>query len=612
MTMRPRLPREPDEWVSADCETVRELARAYAPTLAFSENEQFFPILAESWLSHSSYGPWPSEDATGMSHLLSDDEANRGTALVRPDADGDTLDIDRIAGAPNPAGQPLQFSTDGSDPNAIGRSDRRGAAGSDLALVFGGWKNADRTAGDESYLFGTFSEFAGAMNPTDAAEWTAPPRPTWPTMWVPQPPTPTVYAEIEWTGRFPDLDEAGDLGDFAPGANGEDNDRLDGYLQVTYHYLFPMRRPESGGPEGEGVAKSESQWQAATVVFEARRPDDGELNEEGRPKRLRFREPPVAVVLSHQLDADTKADVIAWDDDDLERFELQNPDAGTEHASTSPVIYVGEGTHTFLPNPVSGENPYTDGTGGDDAAGGGSGADDIGTDEFEDEGGVGGFFLALLVILLALLVIGGLLAGAYYLFMAAASLLAAALAVAAIVVLAVLALLTLIVGIAWLEDWFDNDGKSPHRRSSNEEATGDGSAAAPEPTETDGTPGPTGDSGGTGGAGGDGGHDDPTREGSDVDAGGYASGSGGQRGHNTASFDVRVVDRVNAHDETGFPPQPGHCERPTWWGYTGHWGVPVSVREADGWRWGPRRIDEYGRSWSYWHAVVFDQYLSRE
>ena len=614
MTMRPRLPRNPDEWVTADCAAVRELARSYAPTLAFSEDEEFFPILAESWLSHSAYGQWPTDDTNGMSHLLPTDTANRGTALVDATTEGDSLTVNRIAGAPNPAGQPLQFSTDSNDPNAIGRPDRRGAEGADLSLVFGGWADADRTAGDEAYLASTFSEFAGAMNPTDAAEWEAPARSTWPTMWVPQPPTPTVYAEIDWTGRFPDLDEAAELGDFAPGPNGQDNDRLDGYLQVTYHYLFPMRRPsKSGGPEAGGVARSESQWQAATVVFEARRPDDSQLNEEGRPEELQFREPPVAVILSHQLDAETKADVVAWDDEILERFEIENPKTGTEYASTSPVIYVGEGTHTFLPEPTSGENPYTGGTGVDDSSGnsGGSSADDIGTDDFQDEGGVGGFFLALLVILLALLLLWGLIAGAYYLFTIAAGILAA-LAVAAIVVLAVIALLVLIAGLAWLEDWFDSGGKSPHRRSSNEEATGDGSAAAPPPTETDGSRGPPSDSSDSGGAPGSGGHDDPTREGSDVDAGGYASGAGGQRGHNQASFDVRVVDRVNTHSATGFPPEPTDCERPTWWGYTGTWGAPVSVREEERWTWGPQRVDEHGRSWSYWHAVVFDQYLSRE
>lgn len=598
MTMRPRRPREENEWVRADCDAVQELAQAYAPTLAFSEEERFFPILAESWLSHSSYGQWPSDEPDGMSHLLPTDGANRGTALIETETDGDTLDVNRVAGAPNHAGRPLQLTTDTSDPHAIGRPDRRGEAGTDLSLVFGGWSEPDRTAGDEGYLASVFSEFAGAMNPTDAIEWDDPPRPTWPTMWVPQPPTPTVYAEVEWTGRFPDIDEAGDLGDFAPGADDRDNTRLDGYLQITYHYLFPMRRPgDTEAPEGEQVARSESQWQAATVVFETRRETHKELNEEGRPEGLQFREPPVAVVLSHQLDADTKAEVVGWEDDGLERFQLESADSEREYASTSPIVYVGRGTHSFFPEPVDGGNPYTDD--GDEAE---SGAEDLGTDEFEDEGGVGGFLLALLVILAALLVLAALAVAAWALLAA----LSAVLAVAAIVVLAVLAILTIIAGLAWLEDWFDNDGKEPHRRSANEEATGDGSAGAPPPTETDGSRGPSGDQRDSGG------HDDPSREGSVVDSGGYASGVGGPRGHNAASFDVRVVDRVNPHDETGFPPPPGNCERPTWWAFTGNWGAPVSVREDAGWTWGPQRVDEHGRSWSYWHAVVFDQYLSRE
>lgn len=39
------------------------------------------------------------------------------------------------------------------------------------------------------------------------------------------------------------------------------------------------------------------------------------------------------------------------------------------------------------------------------------------------------------------------------------------------------------------------------------------------------------------------------------DAGVYASSSGAPRGHNAAGFDVRVIDHVNVHGHSGFPPR---------------------------------------------------------
>lgn len=607
MTMRPRLPRGEGEWVGADCDALQELAQAYAPTLAFASGERFYPVLAEAYLAHTSYGPWPAdsdpEADTGMHHLLPVDEAQRGTALVHADRSATGLGVTKVGGAPNARGRPLQLSTDATDPDAIGRGDFQGSSGSDLHLVFGGWADLERTHGDEAYVASVFSEFGDAMNPTEAVTWQDPARANLATPWIPQPVTPTTYAEVVWSGQFPDLDAAAALGDFAGAPDDGDNRRLDEVLQVTYHYLFPVRRPARDDvPPGERITSFEGQWQAVTVVFAARSSGKLAEGESGPPAGLQFREPPLAAVLSNQMDADTRCETFGWDS--LDKFPLTLTGTTRGLASTSAVVYVGQGTHTFLPRPASGEDPYGRPDGSSDA-------DDLGTGDFEDEGGVGGFFWALLdiLIIIVLLALGvAVLAGIAALIalaLAAAAVVFVAIGIVALVVFAILAILAIIVGIAWLEDWFDDDGKEPHRRKSNEEATGDGTAAEPPPTETDGNPGPP-----AAGTPPSGGHDDPSRTGSDVEAGAYASGVGAPRGHNHASFDVRVIDQVNEHALTPFPPPAARCERPVWWDYRGAWGVPVHVRESSGWANGRPRVDEHGRSWAYWHAVRLDEYLS--
>lgn len=596
--MRPRLPRAEDTWTPADCESVRELARAYAPSLVFAENEQFFPVLAESWLSHTSYGPWPSSLPSGIDNFLVNDERQRGTALVRSERDGDDLDIDRLAGAPNPNGRPLQFGTDQNDLYAIGRPSYRGPSGTALDLVFGGWTDDERTTGDREYIYSQFSEFADAMNPTKAATWRTEPRQNWATKWVPQPPTPTVYAEVDWTGRFPAIDEANNLGDFAPAPDDHKNRRLDSYLQISYYYFFPMREPaDSDADPGATLARCEGQWQAATVIFETNREYYKEYNDEDRPEGLSFREEPVALVLSHQQDGTPKARTIDWDD--VERFPLEHTDKNETLPSTSPIIYVGKGTHTFLHEPVNGGNPYTE---SGDGGGSGTSADDLGTEEFTEGSVVGLLIWMFLAIVLAVLASMGL----YWALTSIGSLLLAIGAAVVLIAILVILLVIFIVALLSLIGQASSSGDEPHQRSENEEATGDGAAATPPASETDGDPGPVDDPDPSGG------HDDPTRTGSDIEAGGYPSGVGDHSGSNAASFDVRVVDRLNEHDMTDFPPEPGRCERPTWWQFSGRWGIPVSVREDAGWTSGQRRIDGDGRSWAYWHAVAFDTHLSTE
>lgn len=614
MRMQPRLPRSQREEVPATCVALRELAAAYAPTLVFADDEHFFPVLAEAYLAHTTYAPWPDEHGpergTGLDHLLEPDGRQRGTALVRTETDGDALELTRVGGAPNAHGRPLQFSADAGDPDAIGRADRAGAAGAGLHLVVGGWADADRTSGDDAYLASIFSEFGDAMNVDAGPQWDDPERPALATFWVDQPTSPTTYAEVEWCGRFPDLAAAAGLGDFGPAPDAAPVTRLDGFVQLTYYYLFPVRRPADPSAS-DGVARMEGQWQAVTLFFRAQG-SASETDSEGRPEDLVLFEPPAAAALSNQVDASVRAEVHSWDA--LQKFQLTLQPTPTMAAvaalpqsvpveSTSPVIYVGQGTHAFFKDPTSGQSPY-----GQDTP---TPSEEVDTADFTDEMGVGGFFLALLAIIAAIVALAIAVAILAAVIIGIALLLGAglaallAIAIGALVLFAILAVLAIIAGIFWLEDWFDSDGDAPHQHEGSEEATGSSTAGEPPPGTTDGSPGPPADSAA---AGGDRDPDENVgREGSDVASGGYPSGTGAPLGHDVEPFDVRVVDRINGHAPTRFPAEPGTCELPHWWSYSGAWGVPVRPTETARWRGGLPRVDEHGRSWGYWHAVAFDE-----
>ncbi len=580
MTMQPRVPRRDNDGFEATCDSLRELAAAYAPTLLFNTAETLFPILAESWLSHVTYAPWPGDPSSrGLAAAAGHNEHHRGTALVGWTRDGTELSVDRMGGAPNPEGRPLQLTADPSDPDAIGRYTE---AGPETALVVGGWHDPSaRTAGDDDYLVRAYSEFGAAINPA-AVRWDSAPDPDARTFWIHQPPTPTTYAEVSWTGTYPRLSDQHGHGDFAPAADGGAATELDGHLQVTYYYLFPARL---------GSTSHEGQWQAVTLFFRAERIGDAR-DEFGVPESLRAYEPPVAVALSQVVDgAEHESQVLRWDQVSTFQLSLEGRDDETI-PSTSMLVYVATGTHAFYASPDDAPGGLGDGTyyppGEGPGESAGTSGEDLGTDEFADE--ECWFFwvlIAILVVLIAIVVI-------------LAAVAAAVVAIIAAIVAAIIAIISLFL----LEDYADDDGEEPHDREENEEATGDGPNAGPAPTTTDGTPGPPSDPPATGG------HDDPSREGADVDAGQYVSGVGDLTGRDSAPFDVRVIDVLHRHEHSPFPPVPGRCELPAWWWYSGRWGTPMVPR--GGWVSGKQRYDGAGRSWSYWHAADFEVSEHRE
>ncbi|WP_405395413.1 hypothetical protein [Microbispora hainanensis] len=334
---------------TAKPDQARALAEKYEPTLVFSGGERVFPALVESYLSHVSLAAWLpavgeqpvrdigvwAESTIGPNH--------RGTAVMDGPAPGTRR------GGPDTAGAPLR--RDGFGTDAIGHPAYRGSLASpELFLTFGGWSDTRCTSGDPGYLRAAFSELSAAMDPS--APWEEfESLSNRPLMWVEQPTTPTLYAEVTWCGDYPRIDESADhmgglMRDFA---GGPDTESLGRVLALTYYVFFPlMDGPDAGSPpSGAGLAgrMREGQWEAATVYFA------GTPSGTDDPSDFDYLEPPLAVALSRDANLDSGlAACRAWQQ--------------VTRDGTHPRLYVSRGRHHLLFAPPEDQTGNYDGPGG--------------------------------------------------------------------------------------------------------------------------------------------------------------------------------------------------------------------------------------------------------
>ena len=547
-----RKPRSPREKVDATCENLRELADAYHPFVAFVDTERFFPILAEAWLSHSTNAAWPTPRKAPMGGPFDRpvDPFRRGSAVC--DAPADVRSVSVLGGTPNDDDRPIQLSDDPSDRDSI--SGYHGVEDT-VFLDFGGWADRGTTlglaggfqglGGDLTYLFQAFSELAGAMNP-DLSWVPIELRGHLPEMWIDQPPTPTAYCEARWAGDFANASAALAAPDFPDGAEG----LLDDVLVLTYHYLFPAREPSDGEPDTRPL---EGQWEAISIYFRGQR---GEGDQPGA-----FFEPPLAVVAGQGSDAPGPlpfaSQAHAWSD-------VTTATA----APTHPILLASQGTHRFFFAPTSGV-PWTPGGPGAPATDNGS---------YDNNSEFPGWESVL---------VGGLLA-------AAAALLF--IPVIGWIVAAVIAIIALLIWlISLIADLCSSGSENPANPfPTNPEAGGDG----PWGGDADEPPAPGGSGGGA----------DPGGSGSGSGTGEWGlPNSGSPSGANTVSFDVRFINRTPRRLDanlTGYPSdQP--CENPTWWDYSGRWGVRVPSALTGTWASGQQRVDKSGRCRGYWNTLRF-------
>jgi hypothetical protein len=544
-----RDPKDPNVAIGASCANLGELAAAYSPILRYDDREQIFPVLAESWLTHTTAAPWVPELAEEDD--LPVDPHRRGTAICRAGSSLENLQV--LGGTPNPADRPIQFSGSQFDPDAIG-----GYGGVDALtfLDFGGWiPGSGFLRGDADYLRRAFSELSSAMNPTVAWRLIEGDQHL-PHMWVPQPVNPTVYAEAQWAGMYPRWSE-----EFASGDFPRDDTQLDPFLSLTYYYLYPLREPP---PDGESTRHFEGQWEAISLFFGA----DVTLDDaSGLPATLAFREPAAFVVISKGIEPSLVDQPLRQHPNEVRAW------SAVEKVHAHPVIYVTAGTHRHSFDPVPG-------TRWDPTANPPPGGRVItGTTQ------VMGPWMFLVWSVVATLAAG------------AVGLVPVVPVVGPLLVwlFPLLLTLALLLVLAWiiLTIWEAIDNKSGDPIPAWQDADeANGAGAQGGSTEEP----PAGVASG------------PATGSTSTTPPGSAN-AGSPTGRDIVSFDVRLVDLVNhADDRTGFP-SPAPCEHPYWWDYTGAWGVNVAHAMDNDWESGARRVDERQRSWSYWNALRLETSL---
>ena len=242
--------------------------------------------------------------------------------------------------------------------------------------------------------------------------------------------------------------------------------------------------------------------------------------------------PPVAVVVSQGIDQ-------AGDHHRTSFAEWGTVEKLDDHV----VLYVAKGTHRFYFHPVTDQttDPHDNPNPGGDPGP---------HDDDRHEGGISDLLIVALILLA----------------LAALVLVIFGLVIGAIIAAIVLIFLALWAFFEWLASLFasgsnDDSGDPVPGTQGNDEAndsgtqTGGGGDPPAGPAPSDG--------GGPGGGGGE-----------------YGSpNTGSPTGQATVSFDVRLVDRVFHDDErpTGYPSETP-CESPTWWDYSGGWGIKVLER----------------------------------
>lgn len=554
-----------------DPKFLRELVARTLPNLRFSDLERWFPVRAESWLTHATSAPW-SPDADDVASLAVDRNF-RGTALFETDDAMTNLAERKVAGPPNDDDAPLRLVEENA-PDAVGNpAYRKRSRDTDLFAAFAGWTDPQRPqlGGDLEYLYDAFSELASALDHRLAWKPLAQ-RPNRPYFGHPQPASPATYCEADWAGVHPRLQ----LGDFAVGAEQE----LDDYLQLTYYYLFPARAPLAEQP---GTRPLEGQWAAISLFYR----NDGErplVGEDGRPRNI---------------DIDPKA-MPEW-----VVFSL-DPSDGTP---TSTVLPFGRGETEILAWPGIAAHVAAYVGAGSHRLFRERNADAVVVDPprwpeltYEPGGDWEGLSVAVIPALVGALgagVAAGVAAGLAGVGAAGAVAIGLGVAVAAAVVLLIVLILLWLLFMLLSELWDDDADTTDIPPSKDPPISGGPSAGDPTygpAAPAGGDQAPPGSAGSTGDGPGGGSKGDPT--------GWWPTNEGSTRGWDVGYFDVMTVSRFSElvqKDPTLAPP--------AWWDFAGRWGIKVPNTVDRAWEPGTRRTDGHGRSWAYWHAHALVNHL---
>jgi hypothetical protein len=566
-----------------DPDLARRLAQSLLPNLRFADREQYYPIRAESWLTHTTSAPWPPgpgeaahDDVAG----LAVDAHHRGTAVVS--ADALVTDVRHLAGPPNLADEPLQI-TGKDDPASIGWSGYRDPK-REVFLSFAGWDKDDHReqGGDLGYLYDAFSELASALDHRLAWRPLSG-RDNRPSFAHDQPPSPAVYCEIDWAGVHPRTALRHGHQDFGTQLLHD----LDNYVQVTYYYLYAARAPLADPPQAD-LPPMEGQWAAVSFFLPAKVGE--QLDEHGRPVMIDVVDTnPKWVVFSYDYrNGHPLAQAYAADDPALETF--LDPATGRFCVSA----YVGAGSHRFFAAP-NGETPL-------------SGSDPWPTLDYYPGTDYDGLLTGLFVALLPAELVGGLF-GWIFGNGTVGDIVTGIALLAGIILLAIFAwpVLAALLAFAFLWAVFEllsmawDDDSPPSPPPSGDPPSAPGASAG---DRSHGNPAPPGSGQGPPGGGFTGPPDGPGGGYLNEPTGWWPTNEGSPSGADVGFFDVMVISRLaslSSADPTLLPP--------AWWDFPGGWGIKIPSRVDAAWESGMPRVDGDERSWAYWNALALVDHL---
>jgi hypothetical protein len=540
--------------------TITQLLEQYQPVFFFDPTEQFFPSVAEEVLAHEATESWDNVPTH-----------QRGTAVLLAPLAAVAYDTSDVkAGFDDPHGAPLTFNS--TPPEGIGQQFGYNSARSDLFLDCAGWDDTASVAGAGAaaystgaieYLQSLFSALGYAMNDTIPDTTPSPP----PAFSVPRTTSPTIYAELEWAGRYPVLDQdrvnqIGGQNDFPLQSGGTDNPQpfsaLDDYLALTYHLFYPAMEPSPVSPPTPDERYREGQWEAVTVFLKGD-PDFGVTDKDGRPD---FVFSVGKTALTPRFLAYSRGYSLGDDNFNPLSATVQPWPGGTTASQalvlqSRPLVYVTAGTHknlygleAMVTPGTSTPNPVLNSTG--QAVMGAAGI-------------LAGICLAYA---------GASLAGATTPPTLAALLAAAATCLIISAVIFIIGLILFLLSFLF-PDTTPQTETPQSSQPGTDVARNDGPATAP---------------------------------------GGVTS--------TTASSVVTTTLRLisdYAFDPTPpistYPlpsplPATGAVEMPSWWGFAGRWGVRVTPTASGSWDSGSRRTDPFGRSRAYWNSYQLVQYVA--
>jgi hypothetical protein len=544
-------------------QAITRLLEQYQPLFFFDPTEQFFPSVAEEVLAHEATESWENVPTH-----------QRGTAVLLAPLSATAYDASEVrAGVDDPNGAPLTFGS--APPEGIGQQFGYNSARDDLFLNCAGWDNTASFAGVDGSAYSTgsieylqplFSALGHAMNGTIPVTLPSP----LPKFSVPRTTSPTIYAELEWAGRYPVLDQdrvnqAGGQNDFPPQSGGTDEPRpfsgLNDYLALTYHLFYPAMEPSPVSTPTPDERYREGQWEAVTIFLKGD-PNFGVTDKDGRPDFVfsagktvltpRF----LAYSTGYSLGDDNfnplSATVQPW------------PDGTTASQAavleTHPFVYVTAGTHKNL---YGLEAVVTPGTSTPNAALNTTGGIVMGA-----AGSLAGVCISFAIATVP----AGTTPPTLAVLLAASA--------TCLIVSGVIFLIGLIFFI--LSFLFPDTTPQTEAPQSSQPGTDvardDGPAAAPAAL--------------------------------------------GSVSSSTASSVVTTTLRlisdytfdpappISTYPLPSPPPATGAVEMPSWWGFAGRWGVRVTPAASGSWDSGSRRTDPSGRSRAYWNAYQLVQYAA--